>query len=438
MKQLHIVVIGGGMAGTAAAHALLKRGHKVTILEKSDRLGGRIHSVTTDDFTFELGAGFLTDIYFNTFRFLKETGLDKNLQRRKSKSALVKNGIAHTVTAPSTIFGNLFISHGAKLKLVTELLKVVPTLRNFDINFFWQAYPYDKKSVSEGLKGKYGQEVLDYLIQPMLEGYFYWSTDTTSHAMLLVLFKAAAARGHTYVLKNGLQRIPERAAQGCNILLSHTVEQVKKLSENEYEITAKTKKGKTTLRADGIVCATTASVVPNIIQNLSNKQTQFFSDVHYSSTAIVAKTYKPETTPPNYAIGYPRKEKNPLGAITIVSDASKETTLVKLFASGVYGKELCKKFDETIEKILSTAATASTKIFDISTNSTSQHIQRWEEALPHFDVGHFQRLRAFMNGEIEAKNERIVFAGDYIGGPFIEGAFTSGVQAAKRLEKLLF
>ncbi|HZE87352.1 MAG TPA: FAD-dependent oxidoreductase [Methylomirabilota bacterium] len=431
MKQSHIVVIGGGMSGTAAANTLFKLGHTVTIVEKNDRLGGRIHSITTDNFTFELGAGFLTDIYFNTFRFLKETGLDKNLQRRKSKSAIVKHGVAHTVTAPSTIFGNSFISHGAKIKLLAELVKVVPTLKHLDVKNFWQAYPYDNKSVSEAFKGKYGQEVLDFLIQPMLEGYFYWSADTTSRAMLLVLFKAAAARGHTYILKNGLQRIPELAAKGCEILLAHEVKEVQKLSENEYEVVT----NKKTLKADGIVCATTASFVSKIFKNLTDTQLKFFSSVQYSSTAIVAKTYKPKATPSNYAIGYPRKEKNPLGAITIVSDANKETTLVKLFASGVYGKELCKKSDETIEKTLSTAATASKNIFDISINPTSQHIQRWQEALPHFDVGHFQRLKTFMNGEIESKDERIVFAGDYIGGPFIEGAFTSGIQAAERLEK---
>jgi protoporphyrinogen/coproporphyrinogen III oxidase len=62
------------------------------------------------------------------------------------------------------------------------------------------------------------------------------------------------------------------------------------------------------------------------------------------------------------------------------------------------------------------------------------NIQRWREALPLFDVGHFRRLKAFENGEIEDIKQPITFAGDYIGGPFIEGAFTSGLRAAERLD----
>jgi oxygen-dependent protoporphyrinogen oxidase len=56
---------------------------------------------------------------------------------------------------------------------------------------------------------------------------------------------------------------------------------------------------------------------------------------------------------------------------------------------------------------------------------------RWPHALPYFDVGHIRRLSKFAGGEIETG--RVVFAGDYLGGPFIEGAVTSGQAAARRL-----
>jgi uncharacterized protein with NAD-binding domain and iron-sulfur cluster len=87
MKK-HIIVIGGGMAGTSSAYHLKKKGYDVTILEKNDRLGGRIHSITTKDAIFEVGAGFITDIYTNVFAFLQANGLSSYLQKRKSRAAL--------------------------------------------------------------------------------------------------------------------------------------------------------------------------------------------------------------------------------------------------------------------------------------------------------------------------------------------------------------
>lgn len=41
----HWVVIGGGPAGLKSAETLLKRGHKVTLLEKADKLGGQVNLI---------------------------------------------------------------------------------------------------------------------------------------------------------------------------------------------------------------------------------------------------------------------------------------------------------------------------------------------------------------------------------------------------------
>lgn len=430
MKQTHIVVIGGGMAGTAAANTLIKLGHKVSIVEKSYHLGGRICSAQEGDFTFELGAGFITDIYKHTFQFLKQTGLDQRLTQRKSKSAIIKNNKLYRVSL-STLLGNSFLPLHTKAGLLSEILKVFPAWQSLTGENIWKAYPYDTQSVQDAFKDN--KETLAYLIEPLLDGYFYWSSENTSEATLLFILKAGIERGKTSILTSGLQRIPEMAAKGCEILPLHEVKRVTKLPHNKYEIITNRK----TLKADGIVCATTATAVTKIFKDLTDKQRTFFSNIHYSSTVVVAKTYKDKLIPNHYAIAYPRKEKYDLGTITITSDKVTKTTLVKLFASGVSGSKLCLESDQKIEKILMKDTIISRGIFDFSLPSDGTHIQRWTEALPEFNTGHFNRLKEFMEGNIELQNERIVFAGDYLGGPFIEGAFTSGIQAAKRLHQRL-
>ena len=55
----HVIVIGGGAAGLAAAGQLDHAGHDVTLLEASGRLGGRVHTLQTEVGPIELGAEFV-------------------------------------------------------------------------------------------------------------------------------------------------------------------------------------------------------------------------------------------------------------------------------------------------------------------------------------------------------------------------------------------
>jgi len=58
--KYNVIVIGAGMSGLSAAQNLAKAGFKVLILEARNRIGGRIHTLYTDNHTpIETGAAFL-------------------------------------------------------------------------------------------------------------------------------------------------------------------------------------------------------------------------------------------------------------------------------------------------------------------------------------------------------------------------------------------
>ncbi|GMI68494.1 polyamine oxidase 2 [Hibiscus trionum] len=54
-----VIVIGAGMAGIAAAHALHEASIQVTVLESRDRIGGRVHTDYSFGFPVDLGASWL-------------------------------------------------------------------------------------------------------------------------------------------------------------------------------------------------------------------------------------------------------------------------------------------------------------------------------------------------------------------------------------------
>ncbi len=59
-RVLNVGVIGGGLAGLAAACTLASRGHKVTLLEKNEWVGGKAAQLHQDGFRFDMGPTILT------------------------------------------------------------------------------------------------------------------------------------------------------------------------------------------------------------------------------------------------------------------------------------------------------------------------------------------------------------------------------------------
>jgi phytoene dehydrogenase-like protein len=53
---MRVVVVGGGLGGTASAARLAKLGHDVTVVERSDRLGGALTFEEADGFAWDRGA----------------------------------------------------------------------------------------------------------------------------------------------------------------------------------------------------------------------------------------------------------------------------------------------------------------------------------------------------------------------------------------------
>lgn len=73
--QKTVVIIGGGLAGLTAAYKLKKEGIIATVLESSDRLGGRIYTKPTAGGSFELGATWIfQDVHLK--QLISELGLE--------------------------------------------------------------------------------------------------------------------------------------------------------------------------------------------------------------------------------------------------------------------------------------------------------------------------------------------------------------------------
>jgi monoamine oxidase len=78
-----IIIAGGGVAGLFAARELSKHGYNITILEASDRLGGRINTIRNSLFTqpVEKGVEFIHGNLPLTIELLREAAIKYNAVR---------------------------------------------------------------------------------------------------------------------------------------------------------------------------------------------------------------------------------------------------------------------------------------------------------------------------------------------------------------------
>ncbi|XP_010134629.1 PREDICTED: spermine oxidase isoform X2 [Buceros rhinoceros silvestris] len=103
-QQPRIVIIGAGLAGLSAAKALLESGFTdVTVLEATDRIGGRVQSVKLGHATLELGATWIHGSHGNPVYHLAEDNglLEETTDGERSVgriSLYSKNGVAYYLT----------------------------------------------------------------------------------------------------------------------------------------------------------------------------------------------------------------------------------------------------------------------------------------------------------------------------------------------------
>lgn len=165
-----ITVLGAGIGGLSAAHYIKKRTLKpITILEASDRVGGWINSHQYDEgFIFEAGPRTIRPRGIpgaNTLELIEEIGLSKSVIPINSKHVAARNRMIYAkgqlCLLPSSIAGIFKKSP----PFSESLAKIV--MRD------WKEGTYEKKedeSIYDFVKRRFGPELADYAISPMICG----------------------------------------------------------------------------------------------------------------------------------------------------------------------------------------------------------------------------------------------------------------------------
>ena len=208
---MRIAIIGGGISGLYLAHKLSEKNH-IDIYEKSDRLGGRIHSIKKNDITLETGAGRINKTHKRVWKLLKELNLEDHVIKMASTDTkYIKDG---KLQKQNDYFKNV----------VTYSDKYSKTyLKDITLDFFFRKYFPD--SIVDDIMYSFGydSEFLNY----------------NAYDAIKSIKNDLLDKNVYYVFKNGLSTIITtleqklKAISSVTIYMNHKIENLEKLTHDK-------------------------------------------------------------------------------------------------------------------------------------------------------------------------------------------------------------
>ncbi|RZC74656.1 hypothetical protein C5167_050137 [Papaver somniferum] len=148
-----VAVVGGGVSGLAAAYKLKSQGINVTVFEAEEKAGGKLRSVSRDGLIWDEGAN--------------------KMPISQNKRYVVKDGAPTLIPSnPIALIASSLLSTKSK-----PLLWRSPAHRS---NQSKMSTEYSQESVREFFQRHFGEEVVEYLVDPFVAGTSAGDADSLS------------------------------------------------------------------------------------------------------------------------------------------------------------------------------------------------------------------------------------------------------------------
>ena len=155
------VVIGAGISGLACAYRLKQLGIPCLVLEAKERAGGLIATVRRDGFLFETGPQ-CPRFPAAVWRLVHELNLENEFVAgdAKAKRYILSRGQLHSAPfSPTGLLTTRLVGFASKLRILTEALR-------------YSQPPAHEESLSDFVERKFGSDVLDNLVDPIISTIF--------------------------------------------------------------------------------------------------------------------------------------------------------------------------------------------------------------------------------------------------------------------------
>jgi len=427
-----VVVVGGGLAGLTAAWRLQRAGHGVQVLEAGPVAGGRMRAERDGDHVLDRGAQFIASAYRNLHGLIAELGLaDRVRPLGQARNAVLRAGALHPADAgsPLALLGSPLLSVGSRLRLSRLLVESWRHRGRIDPWHPERAAELDDEDMAIYLRRLVGDEAFDYLIAPAFSATFDSDPEDLSAVFALQAMRFTAGDFRLQSLPGGVGTLTRTLAERLDVRTVCAATSVE-TEPGGARVRYRSASGDHAVLADAAVVAVPGPLVPDVCPELTPAERAFFERVHYVRGMIVFLMLERAPAWPWYGVAFPHSEG--LDLYGLAADHHKEGAappgagLVNVALTAGAAERLWEAGDEAVVDC-ALDSLARTPLGPLSPVRCAVH--RWDPMLPQFRAGYTRRLDAFLRRT--DRSPGLAFAGDYLVGPYTEGACTSGVRAAE-------
>lgn len=443
---MHVAVVGGGIAGLAAAYEAAQRGARVTVLEASGRIGGKLAISEVGGLAVDEGAESMLTRVPDGIGLLGELGLEH--------------------VAPATSSAGVW-SRGRLRPLPPRTLLGVPTdlpalaasgvlsgrgLNRVPLDLLLPGRPTSEDvSVGSLVGRRLGREVVERLVDPLLGGVYAGRADLLSlHATLPQLVPHLAGRRSLLLaaraalpaaapgapspfgtLPDGLGTLPARlcAASGAELRLRTTVRELAR-TPSGWRLTLGSAAAPEALDVDAVVLAVPAAPAARLLSGVAPTAAAELATVEYASVALVTLVLAAPVGGSGSGFLVPAVEGRTTKAVTYFSRkwGQRPTAPFVLRASvGRHGEsaDLQRTDDDLVRAVVQDLEAMVGPL----PQQIDSRVTRWGGALPQYAVGHLERVRRVRDAV--ARQPGLAVAGAAYDGVGIPACIRSGRGAAR-------
>jgi oxygen-dependent protoporphyrinogen oxidase len=451
---VRVVVVGGGIAGLAAARRLetVAPVLDVVLVERDDALGGKIRTERIDGFVVEAAPDSFLSRKARGVGLCEELGLGDELvgRRPEHRGSFVRRGDelhplpeGLTGTIPTSLEAfeaSELLSAAGKARFAAEV--EVPAMSG-----------HDDESVAAFVTRRFGREAYDALVEPLMTGIYGGDGEQLSlqatfpqlraleleHGSVLSGLTApppgerppfVSLRGGMSVLVDSIRATLERT----DVRLGRGAARVLRGGDGfEVELV-----GGETVAAQGVVLATPAFVTAEVVADLDPELAAVHAQIPYASSAVVTLAFPRAALEPPAGYGYvvPRGEGSDVLACTWSSQkwegrAPEDGVLLRVYAGRFGGRDVTEDSDEQLVDL----ARAEVAFLGGVAEPLFSRVHRWPRGMPQYLLGHVQRLERI--DAALAAHSGLAVAGAAYRGVGIPDCISSGEVAAESVARAL-